>query len=721
MTTPVKRAESRANGVVPKPKPDVEIGVAAYLPFVTPYKNAWEALRDEDITVRQLQAMRKTDGQARALYRLITLPIRAALNNATFVPEDRVEGGEDEAEFAAQMFTLPASGGGMTVPFSRFIAQMLLAVFDGFTAFELVYQSPTDGPLKGKWTLKKAAMRPSETLTFLLDDRSEFAGLRQQTMYQNRQVDVTIPAAHAIYYAANEEEKPFYGQSYFQSAFFHWDKKFKLYTLAHLAAQRAAVPTRVGKLPKNPNREEKLAFQKGLSDLGVAQWMTMPEEYQVEALKETTGYDFLAIINHHNSQMSKSVLAAFFDKEQGGGDSAKLVDFGQQSDSLFLLMLETIMGEIEEVINQKVIPRFIDWNFASGKYPRFQFGSLSEGQKQSMLDLFKQFAVAGEALTIRPELVHEMEKKVAEEFGLEIDWETIEEQMLVEAEAADMAEELAAQEQAGMIDGVGPNAGPTAGNPDVPADLIPEGFTLSDTGQDPITFDHTDPAVLALTELANDLLTEAGLAADQIAADTLALTRGVPSAGGPKYVRTAAGARVYGVPVGSPITRDIREKLGSQGVKGKVFGGGIRAAGKSKSGGSGRSGGSSAGTGDSRTGREILGGGPGAKPQNPGNVVTDPRHEMPTPSQVLGHPDAPGVQLLDFGDGTVAIRDADGRMSARQRFQIEKFLKLGWQIARTKPGDSAAKTTGQTAGKTAGKGSGPSRNAGRSSTRTTGK
>src|SRR5947207_454574 len=247
MTSPVNttkaapKAGNKVNGVLPKPTPDVEVGVSAYLPFVVPYQNAWEALRTDEVTVKQLQAMRRTDGQARALYRLITLPIRSALKTATFVPEDNVEGGEDEATFIQQMFTLPASGGGMTVPFNKVIAQ--------------------------------------------------------------------------------------------------------------LAAQRAAVGTRIGKLPANPNREEKAAFQKGLADLGAFQWMTVPSDYEVESLREATGFDFLALVNHHNSQMSKSVLAAFFDKEQGGGDSGKLVDFGQQSDALFLLMLATIMGEIEEVIN----------------------------------------------------------------------------------------------------------------------------------------------------------------------------------------------------------------------------------------------------------------------------------------------------------------------------------------------------------------------------------
>ncbi len=638
-----------AEPTAPEPRLDVEVGVSSFLPFMAPYKNVWEALRTEEVTVRQLVAMRKTDGQARALYRLLTLPIRAALKTATFVPETNTEGGEDEAQFIEDMFTLPAYAGGMQVPFNRVIAQMLMALFDGFSAFEMVYTAPKEGPLASKWTLKKLSYRPSETVTFLVDNHGDFAGFRQQTMFQGRQIDVEIPSDHAIYYAANEEENRFYGLSYFQSAFFHWDKKYKLYVISQIAAQRAAVGTRVGTMPPNAHTNEKNEFSKALADLGVAQYIRVPEGFKVESLREFAGFDFLAHVNHHNSQMSKSVLAAFFDKEQGGGDSGKLVDFGTQSDSLFLTMLGTIMGEIEEVINQHVIPRFIDWNFGTAKYPKFQFGSLSESQKSSLIDMFKQFAVAGEALTIRPELVHEMEKQIAEEFGLELDWETIEERM---EEERIQAEEMAAMEaEAAAVGGAG--AAPAApASPLIDPTLLPSGFTL--------TNDDEEPLELSLTEEAADLLTEA-------AADLIAATRGVPTGGGPKRVRTAEGAKKYGEPVGHPITIDVAQRTAKDGVKGRPYARGVRSRVRGRS------------TSKKHT---TLGGGPGAKAQNMGTVNSGAN--QPAVVRTLDHPSQPGAQILDYGDGTVAVRDAAGNVSARQRFSVDRFLKLGWKISHAK-------------------------------------
>jgi hypothetical protein len=455
---------------IPKPRPRIERGFSDYMPFTEPYKGSHQVSQYPDVTINQLVTMRRQDGQARALYRLMTLPIRAALQTATFVPADNVEGGEEEAEFIQQLFTLPPSAGGMSVPFTRIIAQMLQAVFDGFSPFEMVYWQPTVGPLKGKWTMKKLNYLPAQTVKFLVTVDGSFDGFRQITQRPNGKItDVKIPKDACVYYAAQEEENRFYGQSYFQSAYYHYDKKVKLYYLMHLAAQRSAVGTRVGTVPEDHSTDELNAFRQGLSDLGVAQWMTKPENYEVELLKEGGTFDFLSYINHHNSQMSKSILAAFFDENQGTGGDASLVDFGKQTDSLFVMMLQTIMTEIASIINHYIIPRFIDWNFNSAKYPEFRWGPFTDDDKEAIQDVFTSLAgITGGNFT--KEFFRELEKKVSDKFGLEIDYETIEE----EEEALELGEGIDSGGE------VAPAGIPNAENM-IPTELLPDGFALSNT------------------------------------------------------------------------------------------------------------------------------------------------------------------------------------------------------------------------------------------------
>lgn len=424
----------------------LEFGVESNLPFSTPYQpmqdgtgktvdeELREVYRDESIewgpTVRQLVAMRRMDGQARALYRLLTLPIRSALTHATFVP---AEGDKGEAEFITQAMNLPPESGGMTVTFHRFMSQMLMGLFDGFAAFEKSYWKPEFGPLKGKITLMKLGYRPPETVTFVTDKKGGFRGIRQRAYNGGTTTDVFIDRDYVFYFAAQEEERKYYGISFFQSAFYHYDKKVKLYFNAHLAAQRAAVGTRVGTHPTNAPAGQRKNFAQALSSLSLAQWMMQPDGYKVEILKEGGGFDFLAQINHHNSQMSKSLLAAFFDESQGtSAAEGPLVNFAKPGDEMFTMMLRAVMDDIANQINHYIIPQLIDFNFDGGKYPKFSWGTLTEEQKAAISATFNVL-MTSKSDNITPEFVRAVEETQAKEYGLEIDYEAIEER---EAEQA---------------------------------------------------------------------------------------------------------------------------------------------------------------------------------------------------------------------------------------------------------------------------------------------
>ena len=461
-------------------------GVDDHLPFTTPFRMTWGTSSknpDEELyeilnwndgggpTVRQLVAMRRLDGQARALYRLMTLPIRAALRSSEFVA---AEGGDAEAEFMDKVFTTPPSQGGMTVTFARFMDYLLGALFEGFSAFEKVFWIPKFGELKGKITLKKLAHRPSETVTFVADKNGSFAGFRQRSVFAGKTIDVYIPPPYAFYYAAQETERRFYGVSFFESAFPHYDAKVRLYYTAHLAAQRAAVGTRIGTVPPNASRSAKLEFQQALSNLAVAQWLMTPEGFKVEVLNEGGTYDFLGLINHHNHMMSQSILAGFFDSDTGGGknEGGSLVNFAQPGDDMFILMLRAIMDDIANQINHYIIPQLIDFNFNDPKYPTFTWGKLTDEQRAAISQTFDKLATAGSGLLASTEFLRALEKNVAEDMGLDIDWDEVE---------AREAEDKAKQEalEMGLVPGaegeIDPATGLPIGAPADPSMAVPEG------------------------------------------------------------------------------------------------------------------------------------------------------------------------------------------------------------------------------------------------------
>ncbi len=471
------------------PELGVEFGVDN-LAFSTPFrpflaglqKNVDEELKEvlrEDgeetgPSVRQLVVMRRTDGHARALYRLLTLPIKAALKTSTFVPAD---GGDDEATFIEQAFTTAPAAGGMSVTFSTFMSQMLMALFEGFSAFEKVFWKPEFGPLEGKITLQKLAHRPSETVTFVTDEKGRYRGFRQRAFLNGKVVDAYIEPDYSFYYAAQEEEKKFYGISFFQSAFYHYDKKVKAYFTAHLAAQRAAVGTRIGTVPQNASLAAKKEFASQLSNLAFAQYMMVPDGFKVELLKEAGSFDFLSLINHHNHMMSESVLANFFDKDTGGGsgESGALVNFAQPGDDMFILMLRAIMDDIATQINHYIIPQLIDLNFDGSKYPTFTWGKLTDEQKAAIASTFDKLATAGQTANVTPEFMRALEETTAEEMGLEIDYDAVDKRIAEEQAQADAQMQAAA--------GGLPGQPPVPGTPGAPPAGLPGAGAAGAAGQ----------------------------------------------------------------------------------------------------------------------------------------------------------------------------------------------------------------------------------------------
>ena len=431
---------------VPPPKDkelNFERGVPFFFPFSTQWHDSWMLFKTDKVSIPQLEAMRRTDPQARALFNLITLPIRAALKTAKIAPVDGQDGGQDEADFIDKMLNLPANVGGMEIPFNLVMAQMLLGVFHGFSTFELVYWVPDRGPMQGKYTLRKAAYRPPENLIVLLDGQGGLKGWRQRSFFKGHVIDVLIPADHSIVYTCNAAESLYYGVSMFEAAFQSYNAKQKLLYLAHLAAQKGALGTRIGHMPPNPNATDKNNFITQLKNFGVNQYMAMPIDWDVTSLQETGRFDFLSMINYHNNQMSKSILAGFFDDDKGSGaNDATLVDFSKQDDSLFIQLLETIMDDIAYVINNQLIPRFIDWNFGTSKYPEFKWGPFTDEQKAAAQTIFNMLATAGANLTVSPAFLHELEKMVANILGLPVDYDAQEDKWEQEQEQTDAMDKL---------------------------------------------------------------------------------------------------------------------------------------------------------------------------------------------------------------------------------------------------------------------------------------
>jgi hypothetical protein len=410
--------------IAPSAPPEVEITVAGNMPFTT--AGVGQVPDSPEVSPKELKEMRRKDGQVRALLRILTLPIRSALREANWGPGE--DGAEQEAEFMNLMFSLPPQSGGMTKPMTRVLPEILLALLERFSAFELVFRYVEDGPLKGKWAIKKMAHRSSDTISFLTDDHGGYAGFRQVASFKGRVVDAKLPPWKTFYYAACEEENPFYGVSLFESAFYHYDKKIKLYYLAHIAAQVRAMGVRVAKYPPNWDSSRKASMRSALEKMGFNTAIMLPEGGTIDALRLGDSFDYLGLIQHHNHMMSQSVLAGFIDRDQTSGT---LITFqGSDKDEMFIIAEEALMDEISAAITTYIAPNLIDWNFASNKYPTYTLGKLTDAARDMLSSLYQTMATAA-TNRMSAELLFEMERKIAEQLGLddEIDYNQLKKEM----------------------------------------------------------------------------------------------------------------------------------------------------------------------------------------------------------------------------------------------------------------------------------------------------
>ena len=122
-----------------------------------------------------------------------------------------------------------------------------------------------------------------------------------------------------------------------------------------------------------------------------------------------------------------------------------------------------------------IFPRFVDWNFGSGKYPRFKWGPLTEEAKAAIQDTFDKLAAAGPQANVTPEFMLDLEQRLADDFGFQIDYDKIKRDR--EKQQRLMQQQMQAQTQA-MQQQPPPGAGQQAGQgpPPAPPPFPPAGF-----------------------------------------------------------------------------------------------------------------------------------------------------------------------------------------------------------------------------------------------------
>lgn len=347
-----------------------EVGTA--LPFKNGYLLNGEAIDTSKLKISDFVKMRQNDGTASALYNILTLPILSLTWDIKPDPDDT---DSIQATFVEDALRKPPHKGGMSTPMSLVLADMLRAVLEGYRLFEKVYELNADG----KVVYAKIAPRDNQTLTLRLDDRGGFNGAKQAAMFGSDYRDVVIPVERCFLFTYGKDKNFIFGESAFIAAYQHYDEKRKLYYLGRLAAQALSIPPKVAKAPKGAKQDQMDGVAAALNNLvGVNSATVLPDGFGLENVNLSSGkFDVMGLIDHHNAEMARSVLAHFLmlgTQSSGSGSWALSSD---QSD-MFIMALKGLVKNMEEHITSYLIPDLINYNFDSPKFPRFEFAEMTD-------------------------------------------------------------------------------------------------------------------------------------------------------------------------------------------------------------------------------------------------------------------------------------------------------------------------------------------------------
>lgn len=359
--------------------------------------------------------MFRQDGQIAGLWRIITTPLRA--NNIKVISPNKRS--KRETTFIEEILNSPSNQGGMRINFQSVMSTILRMLLDGWSPHEIVWRIDDKGFVR----VDKLAYRAASTIRVKTNDHGEITSYTQKVLRSMTSVgaDIEIPSSKILHFVFGAEWNSIFGRSLFLQPFYHYEKKHKLYYISHIAAQLEALRIRIVRSPEGSDPDKVNEVVKLVAQLGFNSTMTLPDGFDLEMPEMgKKGLDLLPFIHHHDTQMSKAVLAQVLDiGVEGSTGSFNLSDTHLD---IFITNLGLIGDSIAAILNEYLVPRLIDWNFGTGNYPRIEFVPFERDTKKFLADLFHRIS-SSRALNVSPEFMVKLEEQMSRVIGLDMDFD----------------------------------------------------------------------------------------------------------------------------------------------------------------------------------------------------------------------------------------------------------------------------------------------------------
>lgn len=376
--------------------------------------------------------------KSRTLEQVLTLPIRQAPYSI-----QRGQSPEEVHARVSKMLLGPANMGGMTTPMNLIVAQMTGAFTWRKAFFEKVWVADSEGV-----RYDKIAWRPAHTCTILRDKKNAgFQGFMQDPIgYENGDKPNMFKPHHSFVYIHGLHRNPLNGVSDMTIPYWCFRTSQKIRFLWYQFLEGQSLPKT---LVHNRDKAQANADARKVASLRQGGIIGLSSESTVTAY-ESSGKgaaEFKAALQWLDSEASNSVLAGFTDLGAMAAGGTGSFALSKDQTDFFLMSSQSKSREMQDCINNFLIPDLVYWNFGPGVIaPTFEFGPIAQDDASTAISLLQATAQSPTSMIPR-EFFDELIERVAG--FLELDTQVVRaglERAKVEAEAKARAMALAPQQ-----------------------------------------------------------------------------------------------------------------------------------------------------------------------------------------------------------------------------------------------------------------------------------
>lgn len=368
-------------------------------------------------SVRQIMNMIDNDGTVQGLYNIITFPALATPWHLEPHPDDVLEEKlpdgtvrttHPQADRIERALRSPEHMGGMTTPFSLVLANLLLGVAQGHRFFEIVYKVDEDG----LFTFQKLAARDQGDYTILYDEHGGFSGVE----YGSGKDKEVLELPYCFLYTYRKERNSLKGASAFRAAFYHYDKKHRLYFLQHQQAQANGFGYKTLEAPDEATQTERDENLSAVDKMSVRPSIALPFGWALKIDQPGKGMDMGPALDGHDVQMARSVLAHGMLQGNSSQTQGGSYALGESHYDVFLQGEQALLTSVEEHINAYLISKLHDYNYEKPLYATFKFSALNDEVKSLSREAFKSMVTKG---TVPQWVVDGISDRIAEQLDIE--------------------------------------------------------------------------------------------------------------------------------------------------------------------------------------------------------------------------------------------------------------------------------------------------------------